>query len=69
LVEEGERLLRGDGKWAAVPKPVREILYPGWKAGNNGLAFGSFAQTNIIDKAGNAREEVTELFDVARGDR
>jgi hypothetical protein len=63
LVEEGERLLRGDGKWAAVPKPVREILYPGWKAGNNGLAFGSFAQTNIIDKAGNAREEVTELFD------
>ncbi len=63
LVEEGERLHRGDGKWGTVPAELRQVLYPGWKAGNNGLAFGSFAQTNVIDRAGEAREEVAMLFD------
>ena len=63
LVEEGERLRRGEGKWGKVRREVREVLYPGWKAGNNGLAFGSLAQTNVIDKAGEAREKVTMLFD------
>jgi hypothetical protein len=50
LVEEGERLRRGDGAWKNVPEAVRETLYPGWKAGNLGLAYGLFAQTNVIDK-------------------
>jgi hypothetical protein len=63
LVEEGERLRRGDGAWKNVPEAVRETLYPGWKAGNLGLAYDLFAQTNVIDKAGDAQEEVTLLFD------
>jgi hypothetical protein len=65
LVEEGERLLRGDGDghWSKVPRPTREVLYDAWKAGNNGLAFGLLAQTNEADLPGKLREEVTLFFD------
>lgn len=59
LVEKGERLRLGIGDWR-----VRAgCLYPAWKAGNNGLAFGQLAQTNVIDKPGDAKERVTLLFD------
>jgi hypothetical protein len=61
LVEEGERLRRGDGRWSKVPGPTREALYTAWKAGNNGLAF--MAQTNEADLEGKRREEVSLLFD------
>jgi hypothetical protein len=63
LVEEGERLRRGDGHWRKVVRPTREALYGAWKAGNNGLAFGLLAQTNEVDLPGKLREEVTLLFD------
>jgi hypothetical protein len=63
LVEEGERLRLGQGNWAKVSQAVRDILYPGWKAGNNGLAFGSLAQTNQADLSSGTRETVTLLFD------
>jgi hypothetical protein len=63
LVEEGERLRRGDGRWGNVPERAREALYAGWKAGNNGLAFGLLAQTNEVDLPGKLREEVSLLFD------
>jgi hypothetical protein len=63
LVEEGERLRRGDGRWSKVPGPTREALYTAWKAGNNGLAFSNLAQTNEADLEGKRREEVSLLFD------
>jgi hypothetical protein len=64
LVEEGERLKRGDGRWKDVPEAVRkDCLYPAWKAGNNALAFGDLARTDTEDLAGAAREEVTLIYD------
>jgi hypothetical protein len=64
LVEEGERLRLGKGNWREIPEPIRTgCLYPTWKSGNSGLAFGQFAQTNVTDKPGNAKERVTCLFD------
>jgi hypothetical protein len=63
LIEEGERLRRGDGHWRKVLGPTRQALYGAWKAGNNGLAFGLLAQTNEVDLPGELREEVTLLFD------
>ena len=64
LVEEGERLRRGDGRWKDVPRPVREIcLYPAWKAGNNGFAFGDLARCDVEDLPGKSVEEVTLVHD------
>lgn len=64
LVEEGERLKLGIGRWKEVPDRVRETcLYPAWKASNNGFAFGDLARTDIEDLAGAATEEVTLVHD------
>jgi hypothetical protein len=64
LVEEGERLKLGIGRWKDVPRPVRETcVYPAWKASNNGVAFGDLARTDIEDLAGAAIEEVTIVHD------
>jgi hypothetical protein len=63
LVEEGERLKRGLGAWAKVPASVRAVLYRGWKAGNNMLAYGALARTDLMDLPGNKKEEVTLLYD------
>src|SRR5271170_7400207 len=64
LVEEGERLKLGIGRWKDIPRPVRETcVYPAWKASNNGLAFGDLARTDVEDLVGAATEEVTIVHD------
>jgi hypothetical protein len=63
LVEEGERLNRGEGHYADIPEPVRAAILPGVKAIGNIAAFGDLIETREGDLLPNRREEVTLLSD------
>jgi hypothetical protein len=63
LVEEGERLNRGEGHYADIPAPVRATILPGVKAIGNIAAFGALIETREGDLLPNRREEVTLLSD------
>jgi hypothetical protein len=63
LVDEGERLNRGEGSYAEIPASVREAILPGVKGiGNNGC-FGVPIETRQADLLPGRREEVTLLSD------
>lgn len=62
-VEEGEKLKRGLGEYAALSKSTRLALAPGIKALGNSGAFGIFAETNERDLPGEQKEWVDLLGD------
>ena len=64
LVEEGERLNRGEGRYAEIPAPVRAAILPGVKGMGNIDAYGALIETRGADLLPDRREEVTLLSDV-----
>jgi hypothetical protein len=63
LVEEGEQLNHGEGRYAEIPDRVRTVLLPGVKGIGNIGAFGALIETREADLLPGRREEVTLLCD------